>query len=81
LAQLTGAQVVPAAIEYNAKTHRHLLTLYTAIDPATCTPEDLTQTALDCIGPHVKRAPAQQFYDLLGALQVPQTPQAPKEAS
>jgi len=27
---------------------------------------------LDCIGPHVQRAPQQQFYDLLGALQVPQ---------
>jgi hypothetical protein len=27
---------------------------------------------LDCIGPHVLRAPEQQFYDLLGALQTPQ---------
>ena len=72
LAQLTGAQVVPAAIEYNAQTQHHLLTLYPAIDPATCTPEALTQTALDCIGPHVMRAPEQQFYDLLGALQTPQ---------
>ena len=75
LAQLTGAQVVPAAIEYNAQTQRHLLTLYPAIDPATCSPEQLTQTALDCIGPHVMRAPTQQFYDLLGALQMPQAPQ------
>ena len=72
LAQLTGAQVVPAAIEYNGQTQRHLLTLYSAIDPATCTPETLTQSALDCIGPHVTRATEQQFYDLLGALQTPQ---------
>ena len=72
LAQLAGAQVVPAAIEYNAETQRHLLTLYPAIDPATSTPEALTQTALDCIGPHVLRAPAQQFYELLAALQAPQ---------
>ena len=72
LAQLTGAQVVPAAIEYNAQTQRHLLTLYPSIDPSTCTPEVLTQNALDCIGPHVMRAPEQQFYDLLGALQTPQ---------
>jgi len=78
LAQLTGAQVVPAAIEYKAQTQRHLLTLHPAIDPATCTPEALTQTALNCIGPHVMRAPEQQFYDLLGALQ---TPQAPPKAS
>ena len=78
LAQLTGAQVVPAAIEYKADTQRHLLTLHPAIDPATCTPEALTQTALNCIGPHVMRAPEQQFYDLLGALQ---TPQAPPKAS
>jgi hypothetical protein len=49
-----------------------LLTLYSAIDPATCTPETLTQSALDCIGPHVTRATEQQFYDLLGALQTPQ---------
>jgi hypothetical protein len=49
-----------------------LLTLYPAINPSTCTPEQLTQTALDCIGPHVMRAPEQQFYDLLGALQTPQ---------
>jgi hypothetical protein len=46
--------------------------LYPALDPSTCTPEQLTQTALDCIGPHVMRAPEQQFYDLLGALQTPQ---------
>ena len=72
LAQLTGAQVVPAAIEYNAQTQRHLLTLYPSIDPSTCTPEVLTQNALDCIGPHVMHAPEQQFYDLLGALQTPQ---------
>jgi lauroyl/myristoyl acyltransferase len=75
LAQLTGAQVVPAAIEYNAETQRHLLTLYPAIDPNSCTPEALTQTALDGIGPHVMRAPEQQFYDLLGALQTPQKAQ------
>jgi hypothetical protein len=72
LAQLTGAQVVPAAIEYNGQTQRHLLTVYPAIDPSTCTPEALTQSALDCIGPHVMRTPEQQFYDLLGALQTPQ---------
>ncbi len=72
LAQLTGAQVVPAAIEYNAQTQRHLLTLYPAIDPSLCAPEVITQTALNCIGPHVLRAPEQQFYDLLGALQTPQ---------
>jgi hypothetical protein len=72
LAQLTGAQVVPAAIEYKAETQRHLLTLYLAIDPNSCTPEALTQTALDAIGPHVMRTPEQQFYDLLGALQTPQ---------
>jgi hypothetical protein len=72
LAQLTGAQVVPAAIEYKAETQRHLLTLHPAIDPNSCTPEALTQTALDAIGPHVMRTPEQQFYDLLGALQTPQ---------
>ena len=81
LAQLTGSQVVPAAIEYNAQTQRHLLTLHPAIEPATCTPEELTQTALDCIGPHVMRAPEQQFYDLLGALQTPQAPLAPQKAA
>ena len=81
LAQLTGSQVVPSAIEYNAQTQRHLLTLHPAIEPATCTPEELTQTALDCIGPHVMRAPEQQFYDLLGALQTPQAPLAPQKAA
>jgi hypothetical protein len=72
LAQLTGAQVVPAAIEYNAETQRHQLYLYPAIDPSGCTPEELTQAALNQIGPHVLQSPEQQFYDLLGALQTPQ---------
>jgi hypothetical protein len=72
LAQLTGAQVVPAAIEYNAETQQHQLYLYPAIDPSGCTPEALTQAALNQIGPHVLQSPEQQFYDLLGALQTPQ---------
>ena len=72
LAQLTGAQVVPAAIEYNPETQQHQLYLYPAIDPSGCTPEELTQAALNQIGPHVMQAPEQQFYDLLGALQTPQ---------
>ena len=72
LAQLTGAQVVPAAIQYNAKTQRHQLYLYPAIDPSGCTPEELTQAALNQISPHVLKSPNQQFYDLLGALQTPQ---------
>jgi hypothetical protein len=72
LAQLAGAQVVPAAIEYNAETQQHQLYLYPAIDPSGCTPEALTQAALNQIGPHVLQSPEQQFYDLLGALQTPQ---------
>ena len=72
LAQLTKAQVVPAAIEYNVETLRHRLCLYPAIDPSGCTPEELTQAALNQIGPHVENTPEQQFYDLLGALQTPQ---------
>jgi hypothetical protein len=72
LAQLTGAKVVPAAIEYNAETQQHQLYLYPAIDPLGCTPEALTQAALNQIGPHVLQSPEQQFYDLLGALQTPQ---------
>ena len=71
LAQLTGSQVVPAAIEYNAETQRHQLYLYPAIDPSGCTPEELTQAALNQIAPHVMQSPEQQFYDLLGALQTP----------
>jgi hypothetical protein len=72
LAQLTKAQVVPAAIEYNAETQHHRLCLYPAIDPSGCTTEELTQAALNLIGPHVANTPEQQFYDLLGALQKPQ---------
>ena len=72
LAQLTKAQVVAAAIEYNVKTQRHRLCLYPAIDPSGCTSEELTQAALNQIGPHVENTPEQQFYDLLGALQIPQ---------
>ena len=72
LAQMTGACVVPAAIEYNAETQRHRLCLYPAIEPSGCTPEELTQAALNHIGPHVMQTPDQQFYDLLGALQTPQ---------
>jgi hypothetical protein len=72
LAQLTGSQVVPAAIEYNAETQRHQIYLYPAIDPSGCTPEELTQAALNQIAPHVMQSPEQQFYDLLGALQTPQ---------
>ena len=72
LAQLTKAQVVPAAIEYSAETQRHRLCFYPAIDPSGCTSEELTQAALNQIGPHVMQAPEQQFYDLLGALQIPQ---------
>ena len=72
LAQLTGASVVPAAIEYNPQTQMHTMHIYPAIDAQQHTLEAITQQALDCIGPHVQRAPQQQFYDLLGALQVPQ---------
>jgi hypothetical protein len=72
LAQLTKAQVVPAAIEYNPETQRHRLCLYPAIDPSSCTPDELTQAALNQIDPHVMQTPEQQFYDLLGALQTPQ---------
>ena len=72
LAQLTKSQVVPAAIKYNAETQRHRLYLYPAIDPSGCTPEELTQAALNLIGPHVENTPEQQFYDLLGALHTPQ---------
>ena len=72
LAQLTKAQVVPAAIEYNAETQRHRLYLYPAIDPSGYNTEELTQAALHQIGPHVENTPEQQFYDLLGALQTPQ---------
>jgi len=72
LAQLTGASVVPAAIEYNPQTQMHTMSIYPAIDAQQHSLEAITQQALDCIGPHVQRAPQQQFYDLLGALQVPQ---------
>jgi hypothetical protein len=72
LAQLTKAQVVPAAIIYNAETQCHRLCLYPAIDPSSCTLEELTQAALNQIGPHVMQTPEQQFYDLLGALKTPQ---------
>ena len=72
LAQLTKAQVVPAAIEYNVEMQRHQLCLYPAIDPSGCTPEELTQAALNLIGLHVENTPEQQFYDMLGALQTPQ---------
>jgi hypothetical protein len=72
LAQMTGASVVPAAIEYNPQTQQHTLTVYPAIDAQQHSLEAITQQALNCIGPHVLRAPQQQFYDLLGALQTPQ---------
>ena len=72
LAQMTGASVVPAAIEYNSQSQMHTLSLHPAIDAQQHSLEAITQQALDCIGPHVQRAPQQQFYDLLGALQVPQ---------
>jgi hypothetical protein len=72
LAQMTGAQMVPAAIEYNPQTQCHSLSLYPALNPAEWTAQELTQKALDDIGPHIARSPQQQFYDLLGALQVPQ---------
>jgi hypothetical protein len=72
LAQMTAASIVPAAIEYNPQKQMHFLTLYPAIDSQTHTLEHITQQALDCIGPHVQKAPQQQFYDLLGALQTPQ---------
>ena len=72
LAQVTGASMVPAAIEYNPQSQMHTLTMYPAIDVQQHSLEDMTQHALNCIGPHVQRAPQQQFYDLLGALQVPQ---------
>jgi hypothetical protein len=72
LAQMTGASVVPAAIEYDPQSQMHTLNLYPAIDAQQHSLEAITQQALDCIGPHVQRAPHQQFYDLLGALQTPQ---------
>ena len=72
LAQMTGASVVPAAIEYDPQSQQHTLNLYPAIDAQQHSLEAITQQALDCIGPHVQRAPQQQFYDLLGALQTPQ---------
>jgi hypothetical protein len=72
LAQMTGASVVPAAIEYDPQSQMHTLTVYPAIDAQQHSLEAITQQALDCIGPHVQRAPQQQFYDLLGALQTPQ---------
>ena len=69
---MTGASVVPAAIEYDPQIQMHTLNLYPAIDAQQHSLEAITQQALDCIGPHVQRAPQQQFYDLLGALQTPQ---------
>lgn len=72
LAQMTGATVVPAVIEYDPQSQMHTLHLYPAIDAQQHSLEDITQQALDCIGPHVQRTPQQQFYDLLGALQTPQ---------
>ena len=72
LAQMTGASVVPAAIEYDPQSQMHTLHLYPAIDAQEHSLETITQQALNCIGPHVQRAPQQQFYDLLGALQTPQ---------
>ena len=77
LAQMTGALVVPAAIEYNPLTQMHTLSLYEALSATDATPHEVTQQALNKIGPHIERAPQQQFYDLLGALQVPQTPVVP----
>jgi hypothetical protein len=77
LAQMTGAQMVPAAIEYNPETQRHTLSLYPALNPAEWTAPELTQKALEVIGPHIAQSPQQQFYDLLGALQVPQATSAP----
>ena len=72
LAQMTGASVVPAAIEYDPQNQVHTLNLYPSIDAQQHSLEAITQQALDCISPHVQRAPKQQFYDLLGALQTPQ---------
>jgi lauroyl/myristoyl acyltransferase len=72
LARLTGACLVPAAIEYDPAARRHQLFLYPMLDPQQLDPQALTQKALDCIGPHVQRRPAQQFYDLLAALEQPQ---------
>jgi lauroyl/myristoyl acyltransferase len=72
LAQMTGARMVPAAIEYNPQTQCHSLSLYPALNPPEWTAQELTQKALDDIGPHIARSPQQQFYDLLGALQMPQ---------
>ena len=77
LAQMTGALVVPAAIEYNPLTQMHTLSLYEALSATDATPHEVTQQALNKIGPHIERAPQQQFYDLLGALQVPQSPVTP----
>jgi len=77
LAQMTGALVVPAAIEYNPHAQMHTLSLYEALSATNATPHEVTQQALNKIGPHIERAPQQQFYDLLGALQVPQTPVVP----
>lgn len=77
LAQTTGALVVPAAIEYNPLTQMHTLSLYEALSATDATPHEVTQQALNKIGPHIERAPQQQFYDLLGALQVPQAPVKP----
>jgi hypothetical protein len=77
LAQMTGALVVPAAIEYNPHAQMHTLSLYEALSATDATPHEVTQQALNKIGPHIERAPQQQFYDLLGALQVPQSPVTP----
>lgn len=77
LAQMTDALVVPAAIEYNPLTQMHTLSLYEALSATDATPHEVTQQALNKIGPHIERAPQQQFYDLLGALQVPQSPATP----
>jgi hypothetical protein len=77
LAQMTGALVVPAAIEYNPHAQMHTLSLYEALSATNATPHEVTQQALNKIGPHIERASQQQFYDLLGALQVPQMPVTP----
>ena len=73
LAKLTGAQIVPAAIEYSPSQCRHRLTLYPAIDPQ-CGEHAATQQALDSLAPRIAAVPAQQFYDLVSTLKAPQRP-------
>jgi lauroyl/myristoyl acyltransferase len=72
LALKAGAQLLPAAIEFDPLNKVHHMVIYPQVEFKS--DYLMTQSALKCLERHLARTPEQAFYEIVQTLKTPQDP-------